>query len=98
MPTPVTTTELADLIRPFVGKRLRGDVSASLEIDAPGQRYGNADVRSFDGDLVEVFFFSSTEFIPLAAIRRIVVRSVEDGNFTSEATYEHVRQRARVSA
>jgi hypothetical protein len=87
-PRSVTTAELAALIQPFVGKRLAGDTSASLEIDAPGQRYGNADVRSLDDGHVEVFFYVGCDMIPLAAIRRIVIRGKD-----AETTYEHVGAR-----
>jgi hypothetical protein len=90
---PIRTAELADLIRPFVGKRLCGDLSAAIEIDAPGQCFVNADVRSLDDSGVEVFFYKGCDFIPLANIRRVVIRGVEDGNFTSTARYEHVGQR-----
>lgn len=89
----VTTDQLADLIRPFVGMRLRGELSASLEIDAPGQLFVNADVRSLDGEGVGVFFSRGCDFIPLANIRRIVIRGVEDGNYTSATAYEHVGAR-----
>lgn len=97
--TQATTPQLAAQIAPFVGALLRGGHSASIEIDAPGQYFCNADVRSLDGEGVEVFFYRSAEFIPLAAIRRIVVRGKDaEGGFTSEAVFEHVGQRARRAA
>ena len=90
MTRSVTTPQLAALIAPFVGKRLRRDLSASLEIDAPGQCFVNADVRSLDDTRVEVFFYKGAEFIPLASIRRIVVRGKDArGAFTSAVAYEH---------
>jgi hypothetical protein len=100
MSKTVTTDQLADLIRPFVGaQRNRGPRTASLEIVAPGQRFGNADVRSLDRGEVEVFFYRGCETVPLANIRSVVIRGLDArGRFTSETTYEHVGQAARVAA
>jgi hypothetical protein len=98
MTRTVTTEQLAEVIRPFAGKRLNGDLSASISIEARGGNYSNADVRSVRGGYVEVFFYSACDLVPLANIERVVVRGMDArGNVTGTTAYEHVGARRRAA-
>lgn len=106
--TEVTTAELADLIRPFVGARLRPPRDPKtgyalprrtcLDIQHVSYR-GDADVRSLTEEGVEDFFYRGCELIPWSAIRSITILTLDENRDPIwKKTFVHVAETRRAAA
>lgn len=107
-PNEVTTAELVDLIRPFVGAKLNpprdpatGYVrhrTSAIDIHHASDRM-DADVRSISAEGVEDFFYRDTDLVPWSAIRGITISSLDEyGNRTAETRYVHIGEARRAAA
>jgi len=90
----LTTSELRAVIEPFVGLRLRGDLSRAIDISCPALavRHGNADVRDMNDDGVEVCRLGGFgEWLPWDKIGTVAVRNLDaNGALTSWQEYKHI--------
>lgn len=98
----VTTKQLADLIRPFVGAKINRQRdtkspyggylprTAAIDIHHRTERR-DADIRSAGPDGVEDFFYADCDLIPWHSIRGITIAALDSmGNRTAETTYRHL--------
>ena len=105
--TEVTTAELADLIRPFVGAKLHPPRDANgyalprrTCLDIQHVSYcGDADLRSLTEEGVEDFFYKGCELIPWSAIRSITILTLDENRDPiSKKTFVHVAETRRAAA
>jgi lipid II:glycine glycyltransferase (peptidoglycan interpeptide bridge formation enzyme) len=91
----VSTTELAGIIRPHVGKRLRGDLTASIDILHTLGNSRRASVRSVSDDGVTVHFDGRNELIAWADIYEVTASALDErGNRLNTIVYEHLKEPA----
>ena len=103
----VTTSELADLIRPFAGAKMNPPRDAKgyalprrtrLDIRHASYR-GDADVRSVSDEGVEDCFYRGCELIPWSAIRSITILALDENRDpVSERTFVHIGETRRIAA
>jgi len=92
--TVLTTHQLKRIVRPFVGKRLRGDLSEAIDILHACANRLRADVRAVTDQGVVDHFYGREELIPWGDIMEITVSALDErGNRINRIVYEHVAER-----
>lgn len=104
----IATTDLAELIRPFVGAKLNrqrdpgcsfgGFLPRTAAIDIRHVSNSiDADVRSVGDRGIEIFFYDRCGLVGWADLQEVTLRSIDaDGNTTASTTY--VPQSLQVAA
>lgn len=105
-PTPITPSELRDILAPFVGTRLNHKRDAdnyviprthALDILCDSNKV-DADVRALTDEGVEVFFYAGCDLVRWSDIREVTVRSVDARGETLAARRYRVVHAMKVAA
>jgi hypothetical protein len=85
--------EIQSTVRPFVGARLRGDLTRCIDILHSLGNARRADVRRATREGVFVHFYGRDELIPWTDIYEVTVSALDErGNRINSITIEHVAE------